>query len=163
MELLSGRSIIAKRGIAVVKDRGGMVNILSTDNGGDWTGDAAVIGGLQIYSADGSGPGVGLRGSILLEMTNVDGSGGAQWRFKTTDASGAVSSFIIGPDTITSFLQMVGKIWTVATLPPVDVAGSRGFVSDSNAALAAGHGNIVAGGGANFVPVYNDGTDWRIG
>jgi hypothetical protein len=51
---------------------------------------------------------------------------------------------------------------TVGTLPAA-TAGARGFVTDSNAALAAGHGNIVAAGGANFVPVYADGTNWRIG
>lgn len=54
---------------------------------------------------------------------------------------------------------------TVGALPsPLTVfAGARHFVTDSNATLAAGLGNIVAGGGANNVPVYSDGTNWRIG
>lgn len=56
---------------------------------------------------------------------------------------------------------------TVATLPTSALnwvkAGMKAFVSDSNATLASGHGNTVAGGGANFVPVYYDGSDWRIG
>lgn len=54
---------------------------------------------------------------------------------------------------------------TVAELPAAAKvgAGIRGFVTDSNAALAAGYGNVVANGGANKVPVYSDGTDWRIG
>lgn len=49
----------------------------------------------------------------------------------------------------------------VANLPvqPVD-AGTRAFVTDANATTFA---SIVAGGGANLVPVYSDGTDWRIG
>lgn len=51
---------------------------------------------------------------------------------------------------------------TVAGLGAV-TAGGRGFVTDSNATTAAGHGNIVAAGGANFCPVYADGTNWRIG
>lgn len=42
-------------------------------------------------------------------------------------------------------------------------AGARGFVNDSTATLAAGLGNIVAGLGGNFTPVYSDGTNWRIG
>jgi hypothetical protein len=42
-------------------------------------------------------------------------------------------------------------------------AGARGFITDSNATLAAGLGNIVDDGGANGVPVYGDGTNWRIG
>jgi hypothetical protein len=53
----------------------------------------------------------------------------------------------------------------VAELPTAASAGAgvRGFVTDSNATLAAGHGNTVAGAGANKVPVYSDGTAWRIG
>jgi hypothetical protein len=42
-------------------------------------------------------------------------------------------------------------------------AGMRAFVNDSNQSLSAHHGAIVAGGGAHFVPVYHDGTNWRIG
>lgn len=49
---------------------------------------------------------------------------------------------------------------TVATLPAATVAGRRCFVSDANATTFH---SIVAGGGANFVPVFSDGTDWRIG
>jgi hypothetical protein len=41
--------------------------------------------------------------------------------------------------------------------------GARMFVTDSNATLAAGLGNIVAGTGGNAVPVYSDATNWRIG
>jgi hypothetical protein len=39
-------------------------------------------------------------------------------------------------------------------------AGTRAFVSDATATTFA---SIVAGGGSNFVPVYSDGTNWRIG
>jgi hypothetical protein len=54
---------------------------------------------------------------------------------------------------------------TVANLPSASAAikGARAFVSDSNAALAAGIGNAVATGGSNAVPVYCDGVTWRIG
>ncbi len=41
--------------------------------------------------------------------------------------------------------------------------GARYFVTDSNTALTAGIGAIVAAGGANNVPVVCDGTNWRIG
>ena len=43
---------------------------------------------------------------------------------------------------------------------PVTLIGSRSFVSD---ATAATFGTIVAGGGTTKVPVYSDGTNWRIG
>lgn len=53
-------------------------------------------------------------------------------------------------------------VLTVATLPAAVTAGAgaRAFVSDANATTFA---SIVAGGGANNVPVYCDGTNWRIG
>ena len=51
---------------------------------------------------------------------------------------------------------------TVATLPAAAAgyAGFRAFVTDANATTFA---SIVAGGGANGVPVYCDGANWRIG
>jgi len=53
----------------------------------------------------------------------------------------------------------------VASLPAAStaIAGMRMAVNNSNAALTAGIGAIVAGGGANVVPVFCDGTNWRIG
>lgn len=50
----------------------------------------------------------------------------------------------------------------VASLPAAAAAnnGARYFVTDANATTFA---SIVAGGGANKVPVYSDGTNWRIG
>ena len=52
--------------------------------------------------------------------------------------------------------------YTVATLPSAVTAGAgaRAFVSDANATTFA---STVAGGGANKVPVYSDGTNWKIG
>lgn len=51
---------------------------------------------------------------------------------------------------------------TVATLRSASTAGvgARSFVSDANATT---FNSIVAGGGANNVPVFSDGTNWRIG
>ena len=49
---------------------------------------------------------------------------------------------------------------TVATLPVVGNLGNRHFVTDATVTTFA---SIVAGGGANAVPVYDDGTNWRIG
>lgn len=50
---------------------------------------------------------------------------------------------------------------TVAGLPSAATyQGGRTFVTDANATTFA---SIVAGGGANYVPVYSDGTNWRIG
>ena len=53
-------------------------------------------------------------------------------------------------------------VYTVATLPSAATSGigARAFVSDANATTFA---SAVTGGGANKVPVYSDGTNWRIG
>jgi hypothetical protein len=50
----------------------------------------------------------------------------------------------------------------VANLPAAATAGSgaRAFVTNATATTFA---SIVAGGGSNGVPVYSDGTNWRIG
>lgn len=51
---------------------------------------------------------------------------------------------------------------TVANLP-AGVKGMRAFVTDATGTMAANIGAIVAGTGANNVPVHYDGTNWRIG
>jgi len=53
-------------------------------------------------------------------------------------------------------------VYTVATLPSAVTSGisARAFVSDANATTFA---STVAGGGANKVPVYSDGANWKIG
>lgn len=53
-------------------------------------------------------------------------------------------------------------VYTVATLPSAETSGvgARAFVSDANATTFA---STVVGGGANKVPVYSDGTNWKIG
>lgn len=63
--------------------------------------------------------------------------------------------------TLGGALNYVG-VKTVATLPSAVTsgAGAFGFVSDANATTFA---SIVAAGGANFVPVFSDATNWRIG
>ena len=52
--------------------------------------------------------------------------------------------------------------YTVATLPSAATAGkgARSFVTD---ALLPTFGATVATGGAVAVPVYSDGTNWKVG
>lgn len=50
---------------------------------------------------------------------------------------------------------------TFAQLPsPVGNAGARGYVTDSTVST---FGATVAGGGANQVPVWSNGTNWLVG
>jgi hypothetical protein len=53
-------------------------------------------------------------------------------------------------------------VFTVATLPGAGTlgAGARAFVIDSSVTT---FGTTVAGGGSDKVPVYSDGTDWKVG
>jgi len=52
--------------------------------------------------------------------------------------------------------------YTVATLPSAVTSGkgARSFVTD---ALLPTFGSTVAGSGAVAVPVYSDGTNWKVG
>jgi len=53
----------------------------------------------------------------------------------------------------------------VSSLPTAATAGAgaRASVNNATQTLTAGIGAVVAGGGANTVPVFCDGTNWRIG
>lgn len=55
--------------------------------------------------------------------------------------------------------SVITGVFTVATLP-TGAKGARAFVSDANAST---FNSVVVGGGANNVPVFHDGTNWRIG
>lgn len=52
--------------------------------------------------------------------------------------------------------------YAVAALPSASVSGvgSRAFVTDAS---APAFGATVVGGGAVAVPVYSDGTNWKVG
>lgn len=65
--------------------------------------------------------------------------------------------------TLSDYSKVTTK--TVANLPSAAIAGAgaRAAVTDATQTLTAGIGAIVAGGGANVVPVFCDGTNWRIG
>lgn len=66
-------------------------------------------------------------------------------------ASGTASAYLI---------QTASLAVSELPVPVVSLAGSRSFVSDATVTTFA---SIVVGGSTNSVPVYCDGTDWRIG
>ena len=65
--------------------------------------------------------------------------------------------------TASSFISVTGCL--VANLPAASAAlqGARATVTNATQTLTAGIGAVVAGSGANVVPVFCDGTNWRIG
>lgn len=59
-------------------------------------------------------------------------------------------------------LSQLTVVTSVANLTAATSVGTGAFayVTDANATTFA---SVVAGGGASTVPVYSDGTNWRIG
>jgi hypothetical protein len=51
-------------------------------------------------------------------------------------------------------------VYKVADLPSATTAGQRTFVSDSNTTT---FNATVVGGGSNTVPVFSNGTNWKVG
>jgi len=69
---------------------------------------------------------------------------------------------IMSPGTV-SAKYTVTKDTTFSGLGGPLVAGQRSFITDSDKVAEGNFGTIAGGGGANSVPVYYDGTTWRIG
>ena len=108
---------------------------------------AAKIVGHNVAILAGSGSS-GASGAANGGSVNIDGGRGY--------GTGTDGDIIIGATR--GVLRLPTK--TVATLPAATTAGRRCFVSDATATTFC---SVVAGGGSNFVPVFSDGTDWRIG
>lgn len=105
------------------------------------------VGGANLTMQAGTGTGTGTPSRFIIQTPVAVASGsGAQ-----TQTTGL--EVVNGAIKLTSF--------TVATLPAGE-DGMSAFVTDATLAMTAGVGTVVAGGGANKVPVYYDG-DWRIG
>lgn len=111
--------------------------------------NVSITGGLNNF-----GIFVGAAATFNGHMDDVRAASGNQ----IAGTANIASSEVDGSFTVTGTVLTVAT--TVAGLPAAGVAGRRSFVTDSNATVFA---NVVAGGGANGVPVYDDGTNWRIG
>jgi hypothetical protein len=124
---------------------------------GPFEANAQVMKGSELWLGNTSG---GIPGYIIFNGDNgttaaitLEGTSGTQALLITSSGAGKLG---IEPD----FVRY--RVYTVATLPSAATlgVGSKAFVSDANATTFA---SVVAGGGANAVPVYSDGASWRIG
>lgn len=79
---------------------------------------------------------------------------GAAWEIQSLQPS---NQAVTGNLTVAGYVLTTPV--TVANLP-TGAAGAKAFVTDATVTTFA---SIVAGTGANGVPVYHDGTNWRIG
>lgn len=137
----------------------------------------------QIYNT-GSGQTVlelqtlaGASNDAILAFSNV--GGGQSWTIASDNSDGdklkIESSYLTTGTAAALFVEFdatagISRFAKPLRLPSYTVAGllaaatagagARAFVTDANATTFA---SIVAGGGANGVPVYSDGTNWRIG
>lgn len=63
----------------------------------------------------------------------------------------------------TGYLKLIPTTVSALTAAATVGAGTKAFVTDSANTLSSHHGQTVAGGGSNFVPIYSDGTNWIVG
>jgi len=99
--------------------------------------------------------------NLRAALTDETGTGAAVFNNAPTFIApvlGDASATSITVPVVTITPTTVGGLGSAVTY-----ANSRRTVTDSNATLTAGIGAVVAGGGANIVPVFSDGTNWRIG
>jgi hypothetical protein len=86
-------------------------------------------------------------------------AGSAAQKFKVADAVAVTEATSLQQTTALIAAAVAPLVTTVAALP-ASTAGARAFVTN---ALAPVFAAAVAGGGAVVVPVYHDGTIWRVG
>lgn len=110
-------------------------------------------------------------GSESVTMYNAEGN--PVWALKRSQIDGmgnsAYGQFFVYDGTLTQGIgfQADSSRFTTLTppinfnqLPPGPVKGERAIIQDSNSTT---FNAVAAGGGANTVPVFFDGTNWRIG
>jgi hypothetical protein len=100
-----------------------------------------------------------------VDNTQDFGLTGFRWRNAYAYTVDAKTAFKINGTTVIDasmngvFATSTTNSYTVATLP-AGSAGMRAFVTDATVTTFA---SAVAGGGTNKVPVFHDGTGWKIG
>jgi hypothetical protein len=77
------------------------------------------------------------------------------------DSAGVVK--VTDGSTGTGYLKLIPTTVGALTAAATVGAGTKAFVTDSTSTLSSHHGQIVVGGGSNFVPVFSDGTNWIVG
>lgn len=93
----------------------------------------------------------------------------AKWKLAANSTTFASPAITVDPSTnqvdLSGPLNVVNYLKTgaipVSSLPAASVgSGAKWMVNDATATTFA---SVVAGGGSNHVPVFSDGTNWRIG
>lgn len=125
-------------------------------------------GGDTNVSLELSGKGTGrvkVLDSATLNQTEVVGITSTQTLTNKTLTSPVISSATLSGCTANVVLfSTQGTLAALSALfPPATNKGARAYITDASTTLTLGIGTVAVGGGANFVPVYSDGTNYRIG
>jgi hypothetical protein len=99
--------------------------------------------------------------TLRLYETFTDASNGAWFQVQAVSSRYEIGGRANGTGNVRPILLQHGTV-TIANLPTASAAGAgaRMVVSD---ALSPTFGATVASGGAVVIPVYSDGTNWRVG
>lgn len=161
----------------------GASNLLTLNGGLTANGDFTLSSGNQILfganaritdsapgnlllSTSGTGTGFGLlQGGGTTSAFPAWKRSGVNWEARLaddTDRTGLVVGSIDAAGNVISGGFLKSASYTVGTVPSASAAGAgaRSFVTDATATTFM---SVVAGGGANKVPVVSDGTNWLIG
>lgn len=158
-------SISAAAGIfsSTIRGINSTIMDMTTDGVTTFRNSAANTGYALAFPSDGV---VTITNFARTDFTRlqIGGTSSAFPSFKRVAA--AVEAWLADNSARTKFAASVTvvDVVTVAALPAAaSNAGAVSQVSDASTTLVLGLGGIVAGGGANFAPVWCDGTNWRYG
>ena len=125
--------------------------------------------GLSTFIGDAQGVTLGTAPGNDITFTPADGvalySNGAMWTFGidgNLTTPGDSAGDITGANLI-SAITYQSSVVAFSALPSATTAGLRAFVNNANLVSSGNFGAAISGGGSNTVPVYSDGSVWRIG
>jgi hypothetical protein len=117
-----------------------------------------------------SGTGSQLSGANVVNATYLTGTLTTAAQPNITSVGTLTSLTVTGNVTANNFVaNTIVKTTAVifSSLPTASTAGAgaRAFITDGNLVATGNFGSLVTGTGSvgNSVPVYSDGTNWRIG
>ena len=158
LQTFSG-ALTVSSGNFTISSAGGGIQATTQTTGSSTIGGASQTGTLTFGQ------------STVSQIVNISNGATASGSTKTINIgtgglAGSTTNIAIGSTTGTSTTTVNGLLkqqtYTVATLPSAATSGTgaRSFVTD---ALAPAFGATVVTGGAVAVPVYSDGTNWKVG
>ena len=168
---ITGDTTIASGSLAIGNTGAGNIGRILIGDGSSGNGNLQIFhNGADSYIDDVGVGNLNIRGSANLNLQKYSGE-----TFVTCVADGSVSVYhdnVVKLTTASTGVNVSGviqhSVYTAATLASSIgasslAAGMRAFVSDCTHTLASHHGQPVAGGGANFVPVFYNGANWIVG